>query len=68
MRLRAAARHAVKNICVGDKTLHPQAQIFFFTCSIKLPILGFDGVAAEAKIFLLRPFFIAAHYLYNSRH
>lgn len=69
MRLRAAARHAVKNICVGDKTLHPRRRkCFFFTCSIKLPVLFFDGVAAEAKIFLLRPFFIAAHCLYGLPH
>lgn len=68
MRLRAAARHAVKNICVGDKTLPRADANIFLPCSIKLPILVFDGVAAEAKIFLLRPFFIAAHCLYGLPH
>jgi len=41
MRLRAAARHAVKNICVGDKTLHPQAQIFFLYLLYKAYGAGF---------------------------
>lgn len=34
------ARHAVKNICVGDKTLHPQAQIFFLYLLYKASDIG----------------------------
>ena len=61
MRLRAAARHAVKNICVGDKTLPRADANIFLPCSIKLTVLVFDsGCRGGEDIFTAPVFYCGA--------